>query len=68
VCGAVRNYAGYFNPELDKLVDQQSMEPDPVKAQADSMADQSASSPSGRSRGALLPGWRAAAVSPGSRA
>jgi len=31
VCGAVRNYAGYCNPELDKLVDQQSMEADPVK-------------------------------------
>jgi peptide/nickel transport system substrate-binding protein len=31
VCGAVRNYAGYCNPELDKLVDQQSMEGEPVK-------------------------------------
>jgi peptide/nickel transport system substrate-binding protein len=31
VCGAVRNYGGYCNPELDKLVNQQSMEPDPVK-------------------------------------
>jgi peptide/nickel transport system substrate-binding protein len=26
VCGAARNYAGYCNPELDKLVNQQSME------------------------------------------
>ena len=31
VCGAVRNYGGYCNPELDKLVDQQSMEADPAK-------------------------------------
>ncbi len=29
--GAVRNYAGYSNPEFDKLVDQQSMETDPAK-------------------------------------
>jgi peptide/nickel transport system substrate-binding protein len=28
VCGAERNYTGYCNPELDKLVDQQSVEPD----------------------------------------
>jgi peptide/nickel transport system substrate-binding protein len=31
VCGALRNYSGYCNPELDKLVDQQSMEADPGK-------------------------------------
>ena len=31
MCGAVRNYAGYSDPEFDKLVDQQSMEPDPEK-------------------------------------
>src|SRR5207237_2621423 len=31
VCGALRNYSGYCNPELDKMVDQQSMEPDPGK-------------------------------------
>ena len=31
VCGALRNYAGYCNHELDQLVNQQSMEPDPVK-------------------------------------
>jgi peptide/nickel transport system substrate-binding protein len=29
--GAQRNYAGYSDPEFDKLVDQQSMESDPVK-------------------------------------
>ena len=28
VCGAVRNYTGYCNPEVDKLVDQQSAEAD----------------------------------------
>jgi peptide/nickel transport system substrate-binding protein len=26
VCGADRNYSGYCNPQLDKLIDQQSME------------------------------------------
>jgi peptide/nickel transport system substrate-binding protein len=31
VCGAVRNYAGYCNPELDKLVNQQSMTADAAK-------------------------------------
>ena len=28
VCGAERNYGGYCNPELDRLVDRQSMEAD----------------------------------------
>jgi peptide/nickel transport system substrate-binding protein len=31
VCGALRNYGGYCNPELDKLVNQQSMEANPAK-------------------------------------
>jgi peptide/nickel transport system substrate-binding protein len=31
VCGAARNYTGYCNPEVDKLVDKQSAEPDPQK-------------------------------------
>jgi peptide/nickel transport system substrate-binding protein len=31
VCGAQENFNGYCNPEVDKLVDQQSMEPDPEK-------------------------------------
>jgi len=31
VCGAERNYTGYCNPEFDKLVDRQSMEPDTAK-------------------------------------
>src|SRR5260370_4684382 len=31
VCGADRNYTGYCNPEVDKLIDQQSIEPDPGK-------------------------------------
>jgi ABC-type transport system substrate-binding protein len=26
VCGAVRNYTGYCNPEVDKLIDQKSAE------------------------------------------
>ncbi len=30
-CGAERNYTGYCNPELDKLIDRQSMEPDQNK-------------------------------------
>jgi peptide/nickel transport system substrate-binding protein len=28
VCGAERNYTGYCNPEVDKLIDRQSAEPD----------------------------------------
>ncbi|HEX9535696.1 MAG TPA: ABC transporter substrate-binding protein [Stellaceae bacterium] len=31
VCGAERNYGGYCNPQLDKLIDQQSMEADREK-------------------------------------
>jgi peptide/nickel transport system substrate-binding protein len=31
VCGAERNYTGYCNPEVDTLVDQQSIESDPEK-------------------------------------
>src|SRR5271167_3467875 len=31
VCGAARNYTGYCNPELDKLVNRQSIEANPVK-------------------------------------
>ncbi len=31
VCGADRNYTGYCNPEVDKLIDQQSIESDPEK-------------------------------------
>jgi len=31
VCGAERNYTGYCSPEVDKLVDQQSMEPNQKK-------------------------------------
>ena len=31
VCGAVRNYTGYCNAEVDKLIDQQSAEADPAK-------------------------------------
>jgi peptide/nickel transport system substrate-binding protein len=31
VCGAERNHTGYCSPEVDKLVDQQSMEPNQEK-------------------------------------
>jgi ABC-type transport system substrate-binding protein len=31
VCGAERNYTGYCSPGIDKLIDQQSMEPDQDK-------------------------------------
>jgi ABC-type transport system substrate-binding protein len=31
VCGAERNYTGYCSPEVDKLGDQQSMEPNQKK-------------------------------------
>jgi peptide/nickel transport system substrate-binding protein len=31
VCGAVRNYTGYCNPEVDKLIDRQSAEGNPAK-------------------------------------
>jgi len=31
VCGAERNYTGYCSPELDKMVDRQSMEPEQEK-------------------------------------
>jgi peptide/nickel transport system substrate-binding protein len=31
VCRAVRNYTGYCNPEVDKLIDRQSAEADPGK-------------------------------------
>jgi peptide/nickel transport system substrate-binding protein len=33
VCGAERNYTGYCNPEVDKLIDGQSMESDHEKRQ-----------------------------------
>jgi len=31
VCGSERNYSGYRNPEVDKLVDEQSAEANPEK-------------------------------------
>ena len=31
VCGSDRNYSGYCNPEIDKEIDRQSMEPDQEK-------------------------------------
>ena len=34
VCGAVRNYTGYCNPEVDRLIGEQSAEADPDKRKA----------------------------------
>jgi ABC-type oligopeptide transport system substrate-binding subunit len=31
VCGAERNYTGYCNPQLDQMIDRQSMEADEDK-------------------------------------
>lgn len=31
VCGSARNYTGYCNKALDQKIEQQSMEPDPIK-------------------------------------
>jgi peptide/nickel transport system substrate-binding protein len=31
VCGAEHNYTGYCNPKVDRLIDEQSMEPDPAR-------------------------------------
>jgi peptide/nickel transport system substrate-binding protein len=30
-CGGIGNYGGYCNPEVDRLIDRQSVEPDPEK-------------------------------------
>ena len=58
VCGAERNYTGYCNPELDKLIDQQSVEAEPGKTQAAGLGDRDAAGRGRRSAGALLPGRR----------
>ena len=68
VCGGVGNYNGYCNPEIDKLIDQQSMEAGPGKAQADRLGDRA---PAGRGRrpaAHLLQRGRQPAGSPRSRA
>ena len=39
VCGAQRNYTGYCNAEVDKLIDQQSAESDRREAQEDGVGD-----------------------------
>ena len=39
VCGAQRNYTGYCNPEVDKLVDQQSAETEYREAQKAGVGD-----------------------------
>ena len=38
-CGGVGNYNGYCNPEIDKLIDQQSMETDQDKRQQAGLGD-----------------------------
>ena len=38
-CGSERNYTGYCNPEVDKLIDRQSVETDSEKRRADRVGD-----------------------------
>ena len=38
-CGSDRNYSGYCNPELDKEIDRQSMEPDQEKRKKSGLGD-----------------------------
>ena len=56
VCGAERNYTGYCSPEVDKLIDQQSMESDIEKRQADRLGDRAPAGRGRRAAGDLLPG------------
>ena len=44
-CGSERNYTGYCNPEIDKLIDEQSMRSRPGEAQASWSGRSSASWP-----------------------
>ena len=46
-CGSERNYTGYCNPEVDKLIDQQSSESDIDKRTPDRLGDRA---PAGRGR------------------
>ena len=41
-CGGVGNYNGYCNPEIDKLIDRQSIEAGPGKAPAARLGDRAA--------------------------
>ena len=47
VCGSERNYTGYCNPEVDKLIDQQSMRERSRQAAPDRLGDRA---PAGRGR------------------
>ena len=67
-CGAERNYTGYCNPELDKLVDQQSMEADTEKRKKLVWEIERKLAEDGGAAGHLLPGLGAPAGSPTSRA
>ena len=58
VCGAVRNYTGYCNPEVDKLIDRQSAEARPGKAQAAGMGNRTAVGRGRRPADHLLPARR----------
>jgi hypothetical protein len=53
-CGAERNYAGYCNAEVDKLIDQQSSEPDVGQTQADRLGDRAQARRGRSASGALL--------------
>ena len=58
VCGAVRNYTGYCNPEVDKLIDRQSAEADRRKTQAAGLGDRKAVGRGRRAADHLLPARR----------
>ena len=58
VCGAERNYTGYCNPEVDKLIDRQSAEADTDKAQAAGVGDRTAVGRGRRPADHLLPARR----------
>jgi ABC-type transport system substrate-binding protein len=56
VCGAARNYTGYCNPQVDKLVDRQSMETDrPGAAQNAGVGDRKEIGRGRRPANPLLP-------------
>jgi peptide/nickel transport system substrate-binding protein len=64
VCGADRNYTGYCNPEVDKLVDQQSAEPNLEKRKR-LVADREAPSRGRRATGHILSQGRNLPISSG---
>ena len=58
MCGAERNYTGYCNPEVDKLIDRQSAEADREKRKAAGMGDRKAAGRGRRPADHLLPARR----------